>query len=84
MTKTLHQLNVRIDADLRDSLEALRVRDGVSYTEQLRRALRLWFDSRGLAAVPTKARLERPLYPDLPGGARHPQQFGKPRAKGRA
>lgn len=45
---TLIPMQFKIDADLREGLEAIRQRDGVSYTEQLRRALRLWFDSKGL------------------------------------
>jgi hypothetical protein len=56
MTPKPRQLNFQIDADLRDGLEAIRVRDGISYSEQLRRALRLWFDSKDLVLKPVKAR----------------------------
>lgn len=45
-------MQFKIEPDLRAGLEAIRQRDGVSYTEQLRRALRLWFDAKGLTPKP--------------------------------
>ena len=37
-----------IDADLADALKQVKVRDGVPEGEQIRRALRSWFESKGV------------------------------------
>lgn len=41
-------LTVRIDDDLSDAMEALRVKHGTPISEQVRRALRLWLESQGV------------------------------------
>jgi hypothetical protein len=38
----------RIDEDLLDGLETLWERDGVQPAEQVRRAIRMWLESKGL------------------------------------
>jgi hypothetical protein len=53
-TKQLRHMHIGIDANLRAGLEAVQVRDGVSYTEQIRTALRLWFDTNGLGRKPRR------------------------------
>ena len=41
-------LTVRIDNGLSDALEAVREQHGTPISEQVRRALRMWFESQGL------------------------------------
>ena len=41
-------LTFRPDADIHDAMEALRDRDGVPFSEQIRRALRAWLESKGV------------------------------------
>lgn len=44
-----------IDADLRRGLKAIRDRDGISESEQIRRAIRAWLTSKGeMKAAPHK------------------------------
>jgi uncharacterized protein (DUF4415 family) len=38
----------RIDDDLLEAMEHLKVRDGIPYSEQIRRALRGWLDKKGV------------------------------------
>lgn len=36
----------RPDADIFEAMQALRERDGVPFSEQIRRALRMWLESK--------------------------------------
>lgn len=54
MTKRL--TNFRIDDELLAGLEAIRNRDGVSVSEQVRRAIRHWLERKGEGV---KARADR-------------------------
>ena len=38
----------RPDEDLLKGMEALKERDGVPYSEQIRRSLRMWLDTKGV------------------------------------
>ncbi|MGE3275691.1 MAG: hypothetical protein AB7O67_11310 [Vicinamibacterales bacterium] len=49
MTRPKRRLTFWIDNDLALALKAVKDRDGVPEAEQLRRALRAWFDSRGVS-----------------------------------
>ena len=40
--------SLRLDPDLASLLKALKERDGIPESEQIRRALRLWFESKGM------------------------------------
>jgi Arc/MetJ-type ribon-helix-helix transcriptional regulator len=40
---------VRLDRDVVEAMEQLRERDGMQFSEQIRRALRLWLPSRGMS-----------------------------------
>jgi hypothetical protein len=40
--------SLRLDADLKKALETVKERDGIPHTEQIRRALLLWFDHKGV------------------------------------
>jgi hypothetical protein len=40
--------NFRIDEDLDDALHAIKDRDGISVSEQIRRAVREWASRRGV------------------------------------
>jgi Arc/MetJ-type ribon-helix-helix transcriptional regulator len=45
----------RVPEDLLNGLEQLWARDGISKSESIRRALRMWLDSKGIAAPPKRA-----------------------------
>jgi ribbon-helix-helix CopG family protein len=38
-----------IESDLADGLKQIKERDGISESEQIRRAIRQWLDGKGLA-----------------------------------
>jgi hypothetical protein len=40
--------SIRIDPELKRLLEHVKERDGVPESEQIRRALRAWFEEKGL------------------------------------
>lgn len=40
--------NFLIDADLDEGLKAIKARDGISESEQIRRALRAWCEEKGI------------------------------------
>jgi hypothetical protein len=44
----LQPANFRLETALLDGLHRVRERDGISLTEQVRRAIRAWLDSRGV------------------------------------
>ena len=39
--------NFYIDPDLADGLKAIKARDGISESEQIRRAIRTWLEAKG-------------------------------------
>ena len=43
-----------IDDDLADGLRAVEARDGVSKAEQIRRGIRMWLGSKGIATKKTE------------------------------
>jgi hypothetical protein len=49
----------RLDDELFDGLQAVWARDGVPPSEQVRRAIRLWLESKGVAAKKTAKRSAR-------------------------
>jgi Arc/MetJ-type ribon-helix-helix transcriptional regulator len=38
---------LKIDPELLDALREIKVRDGIAESEQIRRGIRLWLDSKG-------------------------------------
>ena len=50
------RINFYIDEDLADGLKTIRERDGASDSEQIRRGIKLWLESKGIKATPTRAR----------------------------
>ncbi len=50
------RINFYIDEDLADGLKTIRERDGASDSEQIRRGVRLWLESKGITATRKKAR----------------------------
>lgn len=44
----------RIDDDIRAAMDALKDRDGIGYSEQIRRALVMFLDSKGVALKKTE------------------------------
>jgi uncharacterized protein (DUF4415 family) len=53
---TKKQTNFRIDPDILEGLQEVKERDGIPLSEQMRRALRAWLDSKGIT---TKAATRR-------------------------
>ena len=54
--------NFRIDEDLDEALKAVKDRDGITESEQIRRAVREWLQRRGalkVKAVPRRAQTRR-------------------------
>ncbi len=43
------QTAFRIDDEIMEGLEMLKERDGISFAEQVRRALRTWLESKGVS-----------------------------------
>ena len=52
-TMPREQTAFRLDQDLMNGLRAVKERDGVPISEQVRRAVRVWLEAKG--AMPTKA-----------------------------
>jgi hypothetical protein len=50
------RFNFWIDDDLRDGLKAIRDRDGIVESEQIRRAVREWLHKKGVAPKPERPR----------------------------
>ena len=46
--------NFYIDPDLADGLKAIKARDGISESEQIRRAIRTWLEAKGHRLKATK------------------------------
>jgi hypothetical protein len=50
------QFNVAISVELKAALEAVRVRDGVPFTEQVKRALQMWCEAKGVPIAAARRR----------------------------
>jgi predicted DNA-binding protein len=53
------QTAFRIDPEIMDALQALKERDGIPISEQVRRALRAWVDQKGLIKPERKRAVTR-------------------------
>lgn len=49
----------RIDDDLLEAMQLLQERDGIPISEQMRRALRLWLESKGVMKAERKRAVTR-------------------------
>lgn len=47
----------RIDPELLDGLQELKERDGVPHSEQVRRAIRMWLESKGITVKTERPRV---------------------------
>jgi len=47
-------INFRLEDELLEGLSQVKDRDGIPLTEQVRRAVRLWLDSRGITVTTAK------------------------------
>jgi hypothetical protein len=59
---TKHQQNIRIDSELMQALQRIRESDGVPVSEQIRRGIVLWLESKGVKvkkAAPRRASTRR-------------------------
>jgi hypothetical protein len=52
-------MSFELDEDLVEGLKALKDRDGIFVSEQLRRAVKMWLESKGAAPTPRKPRSRR-------------------------
>ena len=52
-------MNIRIDPELVDALEAIRDAEGIPVSEQIRRGIRLWLDQKGAATRTAKRKASR-------------------------
>ena len=52
MTPKKRPYNVKLDPELIDALRAVKARDGISESEQIRRGIRLWLASKGVEKSP--------------------------------
>jgi hypothetical protein len=50
---------VRLEAEIADAMDALQKRDGIPYSEQLRRALRPFLAERGVLKVEEPKKADR-------------------------
>jgi hypothetical protein len=55
----LRQTAFRIEADLLEALQEIKRRDGVPVSEQVRRALQAWVESKGVTKTERKRALTR-------------------------
>ncbi len=51
-----YRVNFYIDPELADGLKFLKERDGIPDSEQIRRGIKLWLESKGIKATPKRAR----------------------------
>lgn len=51
------QTAFRIEPDILDGLQAIKERDGVPISEQVRRALRRWVEEKGVMQKPASRRV---------------------------
>jgi Arc/MetJ-type ribon-helix-helix transcriptional regulator len=49
-------LTVRVEAELAEKMEVLRVKYGTPFSEQIRRALREWLEAQGVSTKATSRR----------------------------
>ncbi len=47
-----YKVNFYLDSDLGDGLKAIKERDGVSESEQIRRGVKMWLESKGHRVKP--------------------------------
>jgi hypothetical protein len=53
-SKERQVMTFRIDPELFEGLQRLFERDGISPSESIRRAVRVWLDAKGIAVRPKK------------------------------
>ena len=51
---TRERVNFWIDPDLAEGLKTVKVRDGVSESEQIRRGIKMYLESKGLQFTPAR------------------------------
>lgn len=59
---TLRPTTIRLEEEILESLDVIRERDGISVSEQVRRALKQWIEQKGVAvkkAAPRRASTRR-------------------------
>jgi hypothetical protein len=56
MTPIRRVTTFRVDADVLAGMQRLQARDGISYSEQIRRALRPWLEAKGVLTKAARPR----------------------------
>ena len=59
MTPANRMLTFRPDDEILDAMAALKERDGIPYSEQIRRALRTWLAKKGILKTDRKGAVTR-------------------------
>jgi hypothetical protein len=52
----LKPTNFRLESELLEGLRLVRERDGIAVSEQVRRAVRAWLESKGVSVKPERKR----------------------------
>ena len=55
----LKATNFRLDQEMLDALHAIKTRDGVSVSEQVRRAIQMWVEAKGVTKSDRKRAITR-------------------------
>ena len=55
----MHRVNFYISPDLAEGLKAVKERDGVSESEQIRRGIKLWLESKGIEPKKRGGRMKK-------------------------
>lgn len=59
MTPVRRVTTFRVDDDVLEGMKRLQERDGISFSEQIRRALRPWLESKGVIKAERKRAVTR-------------------------
>jgi uncharacterized protein (DUF4415 family) len=59
MTPVRKVTTFRVDGDVLEGMKALQERDGISFSEQIRRALRPWLEQKGVLKAERKRAVTR-------------------------
>lgn len=54
----LKPVNFRLESELLEALQRIRERDGITVTEQVRRAILAWIDSKGVVVKSERKRAD--------------------------
>ena len=59
MTPIARIITFRVENDILEGMEELKARDGIPFSEQLRRAMRMWLETKGVTKAERKRAVTR-------------------------